>query len=252
MAQRTVAGRVDWSGRARRRAFSGRPVGFSAMAGLLAACAGAPQAEVGRARTARGTPAAVNGTPLAKQPEASNSGESHAPAPACRSTFQRTPAQPPAPCESDEVVNWLGGSAPSSGWWLDFVASEARHRWPKNHPGMQGYRVRLQIFGLDSTSDVVRAHRQYVGQYHVCYEMALSKDPTVHGHWVARFTQGSNGRLCSVEVVHTDLPDDLARCLRDKALLHPRLPDESGRLEMVVTFHSPWSRRKLGDRRPRP
>jgi hypothetical protein len=107
----------------------------------------------------------------------------------------------------------------------------------------------IQIFGLDSSSSVYRSHRQNLGRYRVCHEAALSKDPDVQGHWVARFTQGPKGHVCFVEVLDTALPDEMSNCLRDKALLHREGDGEAGQLELVLTFLFPWSAPRRTDGR---
>jgi hypothetical protein len=101
---------------------------------------------------------------------------------------------------------------------------------------------------MDKSSAVWRAYRQLVGRYRVCYESALSRKSrtatsdahrVLNGYWAARAVHGARGAVCSVEVVHTTLPDEMSSCLRGVVLELPPIGGESGKVEFVITFYEP-------------
>lgn len=103
----------------------------------------------------------------------------------------------------------------------------------------------MQIHGVDVSSDVYRAYRQWWGHFKACYERSLanraettrqgSVGPRMVGYWVARVRQ-DRSRICAVEVVETTVTDKVSACLKSELLRLPENGGESGMLEVALTF----------------
>lgn len=151
-------------------------------------------------------------------------------------------------CADDAEPAWLGPSAPSPKWWAAFVEEQARPRSRPHFPRVAAPRVELDVYGMNQSSSIRRAYRQWVGRYRVCHEYALARkaesaktrqEGTVNGYWLARVVHGRGGRVCVVEVLETTLPDELSACVRGEVLNQPRAGGDPGKLELVITFYEP-------------
>jgi hypothetical protein len=168
------------------------------------------------------------------------------------------PGQEPDSAESTAgeglIVFGYADDAPSAewnffdqhrGWWKDFAKREAART---KNPVAETVtpRVALQVFGVGPTSEAYRAHRRSFGMYRLCYERALAKHVrgdswggAPEGHWVAHVRQGPAGRIRSLLVMDTSLPDEMSDCLRDEMLYRARGSAEERMLELAFTFHFP-------------
>ncbi len=168
----------------------------------------------------------------------------------------RAPEPEPDPAESTagqgSIVLGYADDAPSAewtffeqyrGWWKDFAKREVAR--PKN-PLAETVtpRLALQVFGVGPTSEAYRAHRRSFGMYRLCYERALAKHVrgdswggVPEGHWVAHVEQASDGRILSLLVIDTSLPDEMSDCLRDEVFYRARGSAEERTLELAFTFH---------------
>jgi hypothetical protein len=151
-------------------------------------------------------------------------------------------------CADDDEQDWIGPAAPSPKWWAAFVEEHAQPRARPPFPRLAAPRVELDVYGLNQSSNIRRAYRQWVGRYRVCHEHALARkaesaksrqEGIVNGYWLARVVHGRGGRVCAVEVLETTLPDELSACVRREVLNQPQAGGDPGRLEIVITFYEP-------------
>jgi hypothetical protein len=83
---------------------------------------------------------------------------------------------------------------------------------------------------------IQRIVRQSFGQFHVCYESAMKKDPTLSGKVALKFTIDAKGTVSQAQMGDTNIADaDMATCLvaAVRGLSFPA-PDNGG--STVVTY----------------
>jgi hypothetical protein len=87
--------------------------------------------------------------------------------------------------------------------------------------------------------EIRRIARSHYGELRQCYEGALGRDPNATGKIVTLFVIGLDGKMTSVRIAYTTLPDcEAVRCMREvyKAMVFPR--PEGGRVTVIypITF----------------
>jgi hypothetical protein len=92
----------------------------------------------------------------------------------------------------------------------------------------------MGVSGAASLPHATRNYRQTFGRYRVCYEASLSKNPELAGHWLARVTHVE--KVCSIQVIDTDLPPAMSECLTEAIKTHVNVPESIGQLELVLAF----------------
>jgi len=137
------------------------------------------------------------------------------------------------------------GDVPSAGWWKEFTEDRASAPHTASFPRVPTPKLEMQIHGVDVSSDVYRAYRQWWGHFKACYERSLadraettrqgSDGPQMVRYWVARVRQ-NRSRICVVQVVETTVTDEVSACFESELLRLPENGGESGTLEVALAF----------------
>lgn len=111
----------------------------------------------------------------------------------------------------------LSDGPPEEGWWADFVAGQALA--PRSTRETRVPHVRSKLFSTDP-----QAHTRWQPRLEAiagkCYTVAVARKLVSRrpGHWVARFSHVGDGHICSIDVVATDLPDQVTECIVEHVL----------------------------------
>jgi hypothetical protein len=72
-----------------------------------------------------------------------------------------------------------------------------------------------------------------------CSFATIDAQRVLNGYWVARAVHGAGGAVCSVEVIHTTLSDEMSSCLRGRISRATADGRRAGKLELVITVYEP-------------
>jgi hypothetical protein len=140
----------------------------------------------------------------------------------------------------------MGSGPPSDGWWRKLVEQQVSA--PREKSETMSARVSFRVANLDNTVRPAAAYRGYLAHFRWCYEVVLAKDPArrglsdakpIAGHLVARIAHAENGRVCSVQVVDTNMLEEVTDCVESKLFQMRSLLGGAGQLEVVFTFNPP-------------